>query len=421
MTAAADIETLPPADLREAIAALWAVPPPGPKNIYYAPEFVRVREVSKTLYPEACAGSGLALDFVLGDALNALGLPCRPPPADPQFALSPEIAAGRLHAAFKQSEVHCMYLCPLDRVDHFPSLTFGPNRIARLTAAELEKLVNWPRLRRVNASWTFDTKLFSSFTWLVVEEALPVRQPPGRRANPLLFEPIGRDWEAIEPHRGRFPPAVEDALFAILLAPWEDWVKSRGGPWRAFEVPWVYTTSNDLFVRPQTPPSADALSWVGYLGEDGEQVFFDPARVPLKDGGTSVLDWLTDRLWADLVTVGKSELFQTPVKHFFVKAFLEEAADEFLAHITTIEAALLLEHETRGLTNLVARRVSALLQAQSEDKIYEDLYNVRCAFVHGRKMDTIPSDKRIAARRLARRVINALVTAALKEPLSAIP
>jgi Apea-like HEPN len=407
------VESLPPAALREAIAALWTVPPPGPDNIYYAPEFFRVREACKTLYPEACAGSGVALDFALGHALDALGLPCRPPPADPRLALPPEIAAGRLHAAFKQSEIRRVHLCPLDRADLLPGLTFGPNRIARFAAKELDELVDWPRLRRVTANWAFDTKLFSEFTWLMVEETLPVHLPPGQRAIPILFEPIGRDWGAIEPHRGRFPPAVSGALFAMLLAPWEDWIASASGWWRAFEVPWVYTIEDDLFVRPKPPPSPDALSWDYDLDDDEEEVFFDPNRVPLKDGGTSVLDWLTDRRWGELATLQESQLFETPVKHFFVKAFLEEPADEFLAHITTIEAALLLEDERSGLTRLVARRVAALLRAPSQGKVYEHLYNVRCAIVHGRKMDAIPGDSRLSARQLARQVVNALIEAAL--------
>ena len=125
------------------------------------------------------------------------------------------------------------------------------------------------------------------------------------------------------------------------------------------------------------------------------------------------MDWLTDRRWADLVTVGGSELFQTPVKHFFVKAFLKEAADEFLAHVTTIEAALLLPDERSDLTKLVARRVSALLGAQQEGEVYKSVYDFRCAVVHGRKIEAIPSGKRVAARQLARKVVNALVEAAL--------
>jgi len=361
----------------------------------------------------------LGLDPALSHALDSLGLPCRPSPADPQLALPSEIAAGRLHAAFKQSEVHRLYLCPLDRADRLPELTFGPNRIGRLTAAELEKLLNWRRLRRVSANWTLDAKLLSNFTWLVVEETLPLDRAPGRRAIPFLFEPIGRDWEAIEPHRGRFDAAVEDALFAMLLAPWEDWVGSPSGPWRAFEVPWVYATDDDLFVRPMPPPSAEALSWDYYLEDNGEEVFFDPYRARLSDGGADFLDWLSNPRWAELVTAWRSELFQTPVKHFFVKAFLEEPADEFLAHITTIEAALGLKSDyersrddRRGATELVAARLSRLLGAPIQGKVYRELFNLRCTLLHGRKMGAIRGDSRFLARQLARKVVNELVKAA---------
>jgi hypothetical protein len=175
MSVVGTIETLPPAALRDAFATLWGIRPPGPKNLFYAPEFVRLREACRRLYPEACTGSGLGLDFALSDALDSLGLPCRPPPADPYLGLPPKIAAGRLHVAFKQSEVSRVYLCPLYRADRLPDLKFDPNRIAKLTARELEELVDSPRLRRVNAGWTFDTKLLSNFTWLVVEQTVPPR------------------------------------------------------------------------------------------------------------------------------------------------------------------------------------------------------------------------------------------------------
>jgi hypothetical protein len=233
---------------------------------------------------------------------------CRPSPADPHLALPPEIAAGRLHAAFKQSEVSHVYLCPLDRADRLPDLPFGPNRVARLTAADLEKLVDWPRLRRVNASWSFDAKLFSNFTWLIVEKTLPDHRPPGQKAIPLLFEPIGRDWQAIAPHRGRFDAAVEDALFALMLAPWEAWVPT--GLWRAFEVPWDYTIDDNIFVRPKAPPAADALSWDYMLEDNGGEVFVDPNRVPLKVDGAIVAEWLNDRRWVDLSLWERASFFR---------------------------------------------------------------------------------------------------------------
>jgi hypothetical protein len=57
-------------------------------------------------------------------------------------------------------------------------------------------------------------------------------------------------------------------------------------------------------------------------------------------------------------------LFETTIEHFFVRAFLEDPLDEFLAHITTIEAALGLKSDYPGATKPVATRVSALLQGE---------------------------------------------------------
>src|SRR5271167_6914 len=128
----------------------------------------------------------------------------------------------------------------------------------------------------------------------------------------------------------------------MLLVPWEDWVDTPKGWWRPFEVPWVYAIDNDLFVRPSPPPSADTLSGFYMLEDNGEEVFVDPDRVRLTDGQAAILKCLTDTRWDDLARAQQSPLFETSVKHFFVKAFLERPLDEFLAHLTTIEAALLL-------------------------------------------------------------------------------
>jgi hypothetical protein len=181
-------------------------------------------------------------------------------------------------------------------------------------------------------------------------------------------------------------------------------------------VPRDYKFDDDIFVRPKPPPSADTLSWDYIRADDGEELFVDPNRVPLKDGGASVSNWLNDRRWADLVTVGKSQLFQTPVKHFFVKAFLEEGADEFLAHITTIEAALGRKSDYRrggGGSERVSARVSTLLGEPIQGKVYRELFNQRSTLLHGRRMDAISGDNRVMARQLARKVVNALVKRAL--------
>ena len=73
--------------------------------------------------------------------MDALGLPGRPPSARRHLALPEATAAARLHAAFQRKRGRRVYLCPLDNAGDLPEVTFGPNRIARLSAAELEELV----------------------------------------------------------------------------------------------------------------------------------------------------------------------------------------------------------------------------------------------------------------------------------------
>ena len=253
---------------------------------------------------------------------------------------------------------------------------------------------------------------------------------------PLLFQVIdlNRDWGRIEPHRERFPRSVEAALFAALLAPWEDWVYAPEVDWRAFRVPWVYTVDTDLFVRPSTPPSPDTLSWEPDMIYDRDGIVLEeterPIRLPLADTVPEPSAWLNDTGWAALTRAHQSPLFKTPVAHFFVRAFLAEAAlDEFLAHIMTIEAALGLHSDygsrsrsqsgnriRLGATDRVAARVSTLLGDKSHGEEYRRLYNHRSAFLHGRTMDPIPGKEQIVARRLARAVINGLVGVAFSVP-----
>ena len=161
---------------------------------------------------------------------------------------------------------------------------------------------------------------------------------------------------------------------------------------------------------------------------DGEEVELErPIRFPLNSDAVEASAWLSDAAWSALARARKSPLFETPIAHFFVRAFLSDPLDEFLAHITTIEAALGLrsdyDRKTRPkiakklrVTDCMAARVSALLSAKTDGEDYRRLFDIRSLFLHGRKMDAIPGEERIAARRLARRVVNGLIGAALAEP-----
>ena len=209
-----------PTTLTEAIRALWRIPRPGPDNLLSDPCFIRLRDTCEILYSKPRSKD--ALGIALSNALRSLGLPCGLVPANAHLALPAEVATARLDAAFRRTQASRVYLSPLDLADELPELNFGPNSIRKFTAAELEALVDVPRLQRISLKWTFDAKRFSEFSWLVVQETYPLDQEPEVRALPWFFEPIRGDWGRIEPHQERFPTAVQAALFSILLAPWED-------------------------------------------------------------------------------------------------------------------------------------------------------------------------------------------------------
>jgi hypothetical protein len=417
-------ETPLPTALTEAVAALWRIPPPGPNNLWSAPPFVRLREVCESLYPKSKDTVG----FALANALRALGLPCALVAANEHLSLPADVAAAKLDEALLRTQGSRVYLCPLDEADELPQLKFGPNSIRKFTAAELEAVIDLPRLKRFNPNWTFEARRFSRLSWLVVEDTY---REPGVRAAPWLSSPIdlNRDWGRSKPHRERFPVAVEAALFALLLVSWEDITEMPEVDWCGFRVPWVYKADDGIFGRPAQAPSPDTLSWEPDFFQDADGNVLEterPLRLPLKDAAVEASSWLNDAAWSELVRAHQSPLFDTPVAHFFVRAFLSEPLDEFLAHITTIEAALGLESDydrkarpklakKLSATNCMAARVSALLGATEGDD-YRRLFKVRSLFLHGRNMDSIPGEVRTDARRLAQRVVNGLIGAALAEP-----
>jgi hypothetical protein len=153
-----------------------------------------------------------------------------------------------------------------------------------------------------------------------------------------------------------------------------------------------------------------------------------PLRYFLNDAGAEASAWLNDETWSKLTSACRSPLLsKTPIAHFFVRAFLDNGVDEFLAHITTIEAGRGLRSDYdrktrpkiargRNVTDCMAARVEALLGRKTDGAEYRRLFDFRSDFVHGRKMDAIPGEARIDARRLAQRVVNGLIGAALAEP-----
>lgn len=416
--------TGPSSAMISAISDLWRLRPPGPDNILVHPAFERLREACRDGYSNT-GKKGPA--FALSTALRALGLPCGLQKETAHLALPVEEAAKGLDAALRATRAKRIHLVPLDLAADLPSIAFGPAKLGRLTADELRTLVDGTRLKRLYPRQDFDAERFSEFHWLVVEEMVPLEQEPEARAVPVLFMDLSRDLGQIEPHKGRFPGAVEEALFFLLLAPWESWSTMAEVDWRGFRVPWVYTVDSDIFVRLNTPPSPDTLSWEDRIYDDGYGGTYEeerPLELHLEDDVATELPVWDHSRWAIVEQAKQSILFETPIIHFLVRAFLAEGVDEFLAHITTIEAALGLRgdyqkafrvapdrHKKLRATDKMRGRVAGLLGDRRYADQYEQLFDVRSAFLHGRAMTAISTKERVMARSLARQVVEALILA----------
>jgi hypothetical protein len=409
----------------QAMGELWRLHPPGPDNILAAPAFIRLREACQDGYPNAgTSGPG----FALATALRALGLPCGLHRETAHLACSVEEATRSLDAALRATHVLRVHLAPLDLAEDIPQLEFGSARIRRFKPDELRALFDETRLRRTFQSLDFDADRFSEFHWLAVEETIVLDKEPEARAVPVLFMDLRQDLGRIEPHKGRFPGAFEEALFFLLLAPWESWSTMPEVDWRGFRLPWVYTADSDIFVRPSFPASPDSLSWEPRIYDDGYGGTVEeerPVELPLREEAKAELRAWNQERWAIVERVKRSVLFETPIAHFLVRAFLANGIDELLAHITTIEAALGLRadyqkifrvapdrHERMSPTKKMRGRVAGLLGDRRFANQYEHLFDVRSAFLHGRAMSTISTDERVMARSLAREVVEATILAA---------
>lgn len=414
----------PDKSLVAALHALWDIPPPGPQNLWSSREFVALKELLTNRYHSGKSTFGL--EASIGNALKSLGLPC----STPHLLNQPRPDMGQVAVAlaheFQRTTAKRRYLCPLDMADELPSFKFGNARIGRFTAAELEVLFNAPRLERCYPGMRLDTQRLSQFHWMVVEEDFSVRGESGNRQFSWLDFPFGKDLGEIVPHSGRFPAAVESALFFLLLAPWEDWAEMTQVDWRGFRLPWVYTLDNDLCAFPPPPPPPERLSWEPYSHQVGHYEWEESERpMWLRTWATAedVRQTLEAR-WVLLqaASTQASELFSTPVEHFLVRAFLSDGIDEVMAHLIMIEAAFGAEADHRrklrltgdnhdeSPTRRVAARLSAAIVEPGAAKEYLDLHDMRCTYVHGRPEGRIIStQQRVLARRLAREAANALI------------
>lgn len=408
--------------IRDAVAELWRTPPEdgaSPEGSRAFPALVA-----------ACAALNPRISRIFGrvalqNAVRAIGAPWMSIGNVRLLAPSPEEAARRIAAALVATSGRRIHLCPLDGADTLPDWRFGNNRVASLAPSELDAIINPARLLRHHERWSFDSRALAQIQWLIVEEDVALDPDPTVRALPLLGTKIGDVDGRIIPHCARFPGAVEDALLALLLLPWEDVVERSEFDWRPFWMPWVYTVDEDILASPAAPPDPTSLRWteVSLNGADGEVIYDERPDVWPLDTST-VAKWRPpdDGSWRRLQAARTSQLLTRPVAHFLTRAFLADGIDEFLAHITAIEAALALprDHDARsrpklpdtkkqGATHRLGERIAKLFASEAKGDEFRALYRARSDFLHGAAMQDIPVAQRLAARHLARCVTAELI------------
>lgn len=417
----------PPVEITIAVAKLWKRRFPDPQNSYQTSEFLELKE--------ACARHYLVKELfwfttALWEILKSIGCPMLLR-SRLDVALPSEKAAQLLHTALTSKTDRIVHLCPLDWAENIPRLQFGSNQVGQFTGSELQAFADAPRLARAFPGIEIDWKRLSEFHWLVVEEEVPISVEPGQRTMPDFYG-LHNDLGAIVAHKDHFPKAVEQALMLLLLAPWEEWSVYNEMDWRGFQLPWVFSRHGDLCVRLKTPPQDQDLTWLPKIYTDGygEQVEIEePAHFHLEDEAENLPNFVSEETWERLERASTTTLFETPVRHFFIRAFHSTGIDEFIAHLTVIEAALGLQSDYRAksktdprkgiaVTQVMRTRIEKLLGDPKSGSEYEALFDLRSAYVHGRSMDPISSDDRRRARRLSRSVVLALVDVASRQPLN---
>ncbi len=414
MTAGAD-------ELQLALQALWKAGPLHWDKLYAMPEFEAVKTICVRRF--GLRDDRLGVQSALGDALQAAGAP---------FLISREggvwnddlaDAAKTIDHAFRQTQATVRYICPLNLADDLPSLSFGNAEIRRFTVTELRDLFQEARLKHYTWINAVNWDKYAEFQWLVVTDVLLLPENPGERSIPILYQRFDKDFGAIDPHEPQFPAALDAVIFFLAAAPWQDWVSWTDFDWHPFKIPWHYTTSTDLLDRPRQPQSHDTLAWEPYIfpDNDGQEVEIERPIVHPLAQSEDIASTFTEAAWSMCQRARTSPVFAPPVAHFLIKGFMGDGIEEFLAHITTIEASLGAgsdhvmkgrkgqRHEKLRATARVAARVAGLLGKAAAEDDFKVLFKIRSEYLHGAWTGPIPSEKRVLARQMAQRVVGRLI------------
>ncbi|EGB0929569.1 hypothetical protein ACHLDZ_004080 [Escherichia coli] len=417
------MSNIAPQDLINALTPFWQLPP----QTCFDLNTVKTEKVFCDLKAYCTANyetmdAGIFADIPLARALCLVGVPCIG--QSHHHASTVTSVATKVHEALTRTTTTKIYLCPLDCADHIEQISFGNAEIREFSASELEELLGYQQFKRLSYYKKCDLNALSEFKWLVVREEVDLHPKISHRAYGFLATGLQRDYGAIKPYYQRYPDAFNLSLFGLLLAPWEEWVTHIEIEWKAFHIKWVHTVENDLFSDQKNIPDADTLTWdySYYNDENGnEHEMYHPFTLSSFCPQDALALIVNNQLMVDIDTAINNGLINEAARHHFIKAFLSDGIDEFLAHIVVIDACLGEPRELERKLNLtkyeknlkstgrLKYRLVGLLEDSSVKASIDTLYRIRSEYVHGRDMADISGADKNLARALARKTLLGII------------
>ncbi|MEN4981194.1 hypothetical protein ABEI05_24175 [Erwinia billingiae] len=414
-----------PDEFIAAFDRMWLLPAGMDHNaVFNSQEFLHLREMSdKHCYAQI---KGNLLDPFLLQGLRKLGLPCFFTAGSPLAATGMSETATLCHEALMRSNEHHIYLCPLDCAGDIPQIRTAGLCIRRFSKHELDGMLNSLPLQRLPGYASADTAGLSRFLWLVVRNDKALSRDFSER---YWAWNTSRDYPGtVYPYETHHPEAVENAVFLLMLIAWEECHLSEDYEWRPFHIPWVHTLSDDIFGQQKPVPSAASLTWIPRAYCDEEGVWHE-SEEPHSYGHSLNRDQMVPVIDADickhLETAVCRGLINVAAQHQFVKAFMSDGVDEFLAHIVVIDACVgetsadkSMKKNFKALrpTGRLKYRLAGLLNDASAKEVMHVVYKTRSDYVHGNALEKIPGEHILQARSLARRTLNAIITEAGRTP-----
>lgn len=321
--------------------------------------------------------------------------------------------------ALTRKEKKVYYLAPIEYISFSEHLMeFGQFKIIKLTANELEKLLN-NKINKIfypRAYLEMDQLKELEEYWLIyLTKESPVHEDRGWERESEIYQDFTHMDIEIPKEFENLP--IEIWLFIKILSLF-DWQADLGKSDRAsdfietstikFRIPFAIEMDDYLIEPPKNAPDYSILKTETITNYDhikkDMNVYEEPERniILNKEQTSSFKEFINEivRVYSNIRIHQNGWQFLDLSLDFFIKGFFANGLEQLLWFVTSIEALLggkdggleRLERngvlKSEGLTEKLARRISIILGKEETHqteirRTFEELYDFRCHLVHG--------------------------------------